>query len=128
MYLVCRLLLPTPVGSTPFPYTTLFRSWVNALNHGETPEQVAYGFAASAEREGNRVRADYQTFLGRTPAPSEVTSWVKAFSNGLTNESLVDRKSTRLNSSHRCISYAVFCFRHPSDPPPFPTRRSSDLG
>src|SRR5437879_382966 len=89
MYLVCRLLLPTPVGSTPFPYTTLFRSWVNALNHGETPEQVAYGFAASAEREGNRVRADYQTFLGRTPAPSEVTSWVKAFSNGLTNESLV---------------------------------------
>jgi hypothetical protein len=64
-------------------------NWVNALNHGETPEQVAYGFAASAEREGNRVRADYQTFLGRTPAPSEVTSWVKAFGNGLTNESLV---------------------------------------
>src|SRR5437762_1837164 len=40
----------------------------------------------------------------------------------------VDRKSTRLNSSHRCISYAVFCLSplylllHS-----FPTRRSSDL-
>src|SRR5437762_1134696 len=38
-----------------------------------------------------------------------------------------DRKSTRLNSSHRCISYAVFCSgRHPMLHS-FPTRRSSDL-
>src|SRR5690348_1530945 len=39
-----------------------------------------------------------------------------------------DRKSTRLNSSHPSISYAVFCLSraHP-DPPSFPTRRSSDL-
>src|SRR5262245_59668624 len=36
---------------------------------------------------------------------------------------LVDRKSTRLNSSHLGISYAVHRHRHP-----FPTRRSSDLG
>src|ERR1017187_7965123 len=32
------------------------------------------------------------------------------FADGLT-ESLIDRKSTRLNSSHRCISYAVFCLK-----------------
>src|SRR5439155_1382173 len=41
-----------------------------------------------------------------------------------------DRKSTRLNSSHVAISYAVFCLKHHSRPralPPFPTRRSSDL-
>src|SRR5205814_1938207 len=38
-----------------------------------------------------------------------------------------DRKSTRLNSSHLGISYAVFCSRHPRSPPSFPTRRSSDL-
>src|SRR5690625_3328880 len=37
-----------------------------------------------------------------------------------------DRKSTRLNSSHVAISYAVFC-AHPPSLPPFPTRRSSDL-
>src|SRR5437879_799013 len=45
-----------------------------------------------------------------------------------TVEQAEDRKSTRLNSSHRCISYAVFCLS-PSllHYPPFPTRRSSDL-
>src|SRR5687768_8242951 len=37
----------------------------------------------------------------------------------------VDRKSTRLNSSHGYISYAVFCY--PRDLHSFPTRRSSDL-
>src|SRR5437762_163942 len=36
---------------------------------------------------------------------------------------MLDRKSTRLNSSHRCISYAVPLILHS-----FPTRRSSDLG
>src|SRR5437764_7063030 len=30
---------------------------------------------------------------------------------GITNRTLKDRKSTRLNSSHRCISYAVFCLK-----------------
>src|SRR5438094_762479 len=41
---------------------------------------------------------------------------------------LQDRKSTRLNSSHRTISYAVFCFHAtPRDLHSFPTRRSSDL-
>src|SRR5438309_9884961 len=38
-----------------------------------------------------------------------------------------DRKSTRLNSSHSSISYAVFCYSPPPALPPFPTRRSSDL-
>src|SRR5437762_1194370 len=40
---------------------------------------------------------------------------------------VLDRKSTRLNSSHRCISYAVFCFRDHRSLHSFPTRRSSDL-
>src|SRR5690625_3684241 len=39
-----------------------------------------------------------------------------------------DRKSTRLNSSHVAISYAVFCFASPVCLHSFPTRRSSDLG
>jgi hypothetical protein len=63
--------------------------WVADLNNGATPEQVAYGFAASAEREGIVVRADYQTFLGRTPSQAEVDGWVNSFANGLTNENLV---------------------------------------
>src|SRR5947209_4725786 len=41
---------------------------------------------------------------------------------------LIDRKSTRLNSSHANISYAVFCLCSAGhDLPSFPTRRSSDL-
>src|SRR5437899_2864871 len=40
---------------------------------------------------------------------------------------LVDRKSTRLNSSHLGISYAVFCYHAHRDLHSFPTRRSSDL-
>src|SRR5437762_9549870 len=40
-------------------------------------------------------------------APREsVASWL-----GLNRATLGDRKSTRLNSSHRCISYAVFCLK-----------------
>src|SRR5690606_35263849 len=39
----------------------------------------------------------------------------------------LDRKSTRLNSSHVKISYAVFCSPHHRALPSFPTRRSSDL-
>src|SRR5262245_10602891 len=40
---------------------------------------------------------------------------------------ILDRKSTRLNSSHLGISYAVFCFCCHLVLHPFPTRRSSDL-
>src|SRR5699024_7262753 len=40
---------------------------------------------------------------------------------------ILDRKSTRLNSSHVSISYAVFCYRSITYLLSFPTRRSSDL-
>src|SRR5437762_8697947 len=48
--------------------------------------------------------------------------------------SLEDRKSTRLNSSHRCISYAVFCLKkknkhaRASPPPPKPPRDRREQG
>ena len=43
----------------------------------------------SAHREGQRVRVNYQTYLGRTPSPDEVTLWVNGFLSGLSNESMV---------------------------------------
>jgi hypothetical protein len=62
-------------------------NWLTQLQGGVTPESIAYGFAASAEREGQRVLADYQRLLGRTPTPSEVSSWVDQFvHHGVTNE------------------------------------------
>jgi hypothetical protein len=63
--------------------------WVQALNNGMNPTQVAYGFAASAEREGQRVTADYVRYLGRQPAPSEVNGWVLYFEMGARNEDVI---------------------------------------
>src|SRR5437764_10318492 len=79
------LMIRRPPRSTLFPYTTLFRS-----------KRV---FAVPRYAECKAVLRDDQTFLsGRGVAL-----------NWLTNR--LDRKSTRLNSSHRCISYAVFCLK-----------------
>jgi streptogramin lyase len=55
--------------------------WLLAIQSGWTPAQVAYGFAASPERESIRVQQDYTTFLGRVASPIEVAGWVNAFIN-----------------------------------------------
>ena len=41
------------------------------------------------ERETQRVVANYQTYLGRTPAANEIAEWVNAFRGGLSNEDMV---------------------------------------
>ncbi len=63
--------------------------WVAALNAGSSPQQVAYGFAASAEREGMRVRHDYLFYLGRNATRVEVDGWVGAFEQGTSNEDVI---------------------------------------
>jgi hypothetical protein len=63
--------------------------WVNALHNGMTPQQVAYGFAASDEREGIRIRDDYLTYLGRAARTGEVQGWIYAFGQGFSNEDIV---------------------------------------
>src|SRR2546421_3890448 len=73
-----------PPRSTLFPYTTLFRS----------PSPIASGMVRMSE---NRIAAS----RGKRSRGCSVTS---AASEG-------DRKSTRLNSSHDQISYAVFCLK-----------------
>jgi hypothetical protein len=65
-------------------------NWLQQLQIGVTPVSIAYGFAASAEREGQRVLADYQRFLARTPAQSEIDFWVDQFVNhGVANEGVM---------------------------------------
>src|SRR5437762_11324540 len=95
-------MLPRPPRSTLFPYTTLFRSNVHS-------------FEAGAERVLSRLGrlrglALAGALLGETlvdePAHFEqVSAEIRNVPGPL------DRKSTRLNSSHRCISYAVFCLK-----------------
>ncbi len=63
--------------------------WTGRLNAGVSTSQVAYGFAASAEREGQRVRDNYAAYLGRTPGDAEVQGWVNTFLRGFTNEDMI---------------------------------------
>src|SRR3712207_7600394 len=94
-----------PPRSTLFPYTTLFRS----------PEK---GHAARA-RVNHEGYARLLALLGRGGRAAECVevveqhpAVVRAFEHGddcVT--AFVDRKSTRLNSSHANISYAVFCLK-----------------
>jgi hypothetical protein len=75
------------LGRTPAPSEVA--GWVNALNNGMAPTAVAYGFAASFERESQRVAADYRTYLGREAAWSEILGWVEYFENGGSNENVI---------------------------------------
>src|SRR3712207_7012084 len=86
-----------PPRSTPFPYTTLFRSTVGIT--------------------GSSCKTSTKDLLGQVLATAGSTvSPQGSFNNdiGLPLTVLsadVDRKSTRLNSSHANISYAVFCLK-----------------
>src|SRR3712207_8957397 len=85
-----------PPRSTLFPYTTLFRSVVLAL-HGN---QHAVRRSKAVHRE--------QAERGRTIQKHEVVVACDPLERILQPR---DRKSTRLNSSHANISYAVFCLK-----------------
>src|SRR2546426_2890138 len=83
-----------PPRSTLFPYTTLFRS--RGLK-----SDLLYD---------DRMHVVSAAFTGLTGAPSPVTEQMGKNLKGM-SFSLPDRKSTRLNSSHLVISYAVFCLK-----------------
>src|SRR3712207_7316389 len=88
-----------PPRSTLFPYTTLFRSG----RRGRPRREVVVD--AQAAPPLHRLGAAGQ-FLGRDP---QERRQVGGEAGGVAR--LVDRKSTRLNSSHANISYAVFCLK-----------------
>src|SRR5437763_4833944 len=79
-------MLRRPPRSTLFPYTTLFRS----------------GFSVLDKKRGkaNKLRLPTVAIISIVSITILMLFlWIE------------DRKSTRLNSSHRCISYAVFCLK-----------------
>src|SRR3712207_7125135 len=85
-----------PPRSTLFPYTTLFRSGGLALDFnriGQEPQRIG-------EREQERLAL--LAFAQRE---------LRALPLGHVAYHALDRKSTRLNSSHANISYAVFCLK-----------------
>src|SRR5256885_13105142 len=78
-----------PPRSTLFPYTTLFRSDSDAISLGKDPMGIAHA-------QHDRGRLD-----GAPRAAASAPALPRS----------ADRKSTRLNSSHLVISYAVFCLK-----------------
>src|SRR3712207_7156525 len=90
-----------PPRSTLFPYTTLFRSDVLRHRHDLVQRQPALvaGLGARAAAHGAEQLGQLLAVL-----PGEV------------DLEQLDRKSTRLNSSHANISYAVFCLKKKNIP------------
>src|SRR5207253_9942398 len=99
--------LRPPSGSTLFPYTTLFRSGAVSFGDVVIGEDAAGGNALTADRLTARLRF-FPLLIGQIQV-SDVTL-VRPTVNVIV-ETNGDRKSTRLNSSHVAISYAVFCLK-----------------
>src|SRR5687768_17652129 len=89
-------MIPRPPRSTLFPYTTLFRSETilehDIVSHHVSPFCTRVNLCAELSRR-----------KGRAVNVNTVRVHSSLF--------LIDRKSTRLNSSHGYISYAVFCLK-----------------
>src|SRR2546427_6121895 len=83
-----------PPRSTLFPYTTLFRSTANLRTGRPLPASTV---TQSPIGSGRGFGGPEATTTPQ-PRPLPIGDWV-------------DRKSTRLNSSHSQISYAVFCLK-----------------
>src|SRR5437879_4615521 len=106
--------LRVPPRSPLFPYTTLFRSAILAKPRRFSAPTLGNGYMAGAQVgrfvgggmvHGTAVAADDPQSGRRLEALGI---------GGVAPPLGRDRKSTRLNSSHRCISYAVFCSPRPS--------------
>src|SRR3712207_8239012 len=98
-----------PPRSTLFPYTTLFRSKLKKV--AVIDDRTAYGqgvaevFKKTAQSKGIQI-VDEQFTTDKATDFMAILTAIKS----------KDRKSTRLNSSHANISYAVFCLKKK---PPF---------
>src|SRR5439155_25720387 len=96
------LIMRRPPRSTLFPYTTLFRS--RGAREGAERRGHRSALAHGRARRGDAgrhdlCRRDHYPFADAAPA------------SATEHAAKLDRKSTRLNSSHVAISYAVFCLK-----------------
>src|SRR3712207_7248042 len=97
-----------PPRSTLFPYTTLFRSGGSAMTLTiDLKPELEERLRREAERDGVGVDEYARRLIEKHLAPHPERQ--RSLWETLTPEE--DRKSTRLNSSHANISYAVFCLK-----------------
>src|SRR3712207_8871209 len=94
--LVFFLMIRRPPRSTLFPYTTLFRSGIEVNDSQYSLDQTT---------PVAHLADDYLALVVPADSPHrDIDAFVQTFRTE-------DRKSTRLNSSHANISYAVFCLK-----------------
>src|SRR5690606_41451198 len=102
------LVIPRPPISALVPYTTLFRSEGKAV---AVSAWTGEGVEALREAIAALIDDDPETHLTIEPHRGDLLAWL--YDNGRVTsreaDEAGDRKSTRLNSSHVKISYAVFC-------------------
>src|SRR3712207_8613905 len=98
-----------PPRSTLFPYTTLFRSEAISEAVNENDLVVAAVLSGNRNFEG-RINPDVRANYLASPPLVVAYALAGTVDLDLVNDPL-DRKSTRLNSSHANISYAVFCLK-----------------
>src|SRR5258708_37477034 len=98
-----------PPRSTLFPYTTLFRSrWL--LGKLPIPTQnsnISVTQARLNPTVPSTPNTGDQDVLGAQSFPFSISSSFQGTQDTISNQNPLDRKSTRLNSSHQIISYAV---------------------
>src|SRR5258708_16726438 len=94
-----------PPRSTLFPYTTLFRSR-RGINQ------------TAADRGVDGIDAAVREAQPQPAGKARLLSFGRSIENTVGDgvETGIDRKSTRLNSSHQIISYAVFCLKKKKQP------------
>src|SRR3712207_7989322 len=90
-----------PPRSTLFPYTTLFRSAGQAAGCRTILVRTGYGAELEAHLRESKTGVQPETVVDDLP---QAVEYLLSTNSG-------DRKSTRLNSSHANISYAVFCLK-----------------
>src|SRR3989442_15813524 len=98
-----------PPRSTLFPYTTLFRSSL-----GQAVREIFFDFAKADHHYGTHASGVLRARGARTSIMESlrirslsIRAWLLRFHDDGSQVLLRDRKSTRLNSSHVRISYAV---------------------
>src|SRR5690348_17450781 len=97
---------PPPPRSPPFPYTTLFRSVIHPAHRVVVVLRGVVG-----ERLDQHATAIRLQRVPRVPGRADRVGHVVQAVEERDQVELLDRKSTRLNSSHPSISYAVFCLK-----------------
>src|SRR5438034_7726304 len=96
--LIFCFMIRRPPRSTLFPYTTLFRSELYRMADNDV---AANNFRVLRRWKNKEITRIALRELANAAALEETTAEL----------SQLDRKSTRLNSSHTVISYAVFCLK-----------------